>query len=153
MPQPNPSTIATNPRVAKLIELEVAGRIKPEHQTELDTYRAQGLAPKKSSGNSLTEYQGKSTGFYERAIGADNDFLSAGEGGSPVGFLGDAARAVLPSNVVNANTSPERQKAQQAKRDFILASLRYESGAASGQNEYDNQEKVFFLRGSFLIYC
>jgi hypothetical protein len=144
MPQPNPSTVATNPRVAKLIELEVAGRIKPEHQTELDTYRAQGLAPKKSSGNSLTEYQGKSTGFYERAIGADNDFLSAGEGGSPVGFLGDAARAVLPSNVVNANTSPERQKAQQAKRDFILASLRYESGAAIGQNEYDNQEKVFF---------
>lgn len=144
MPQPNPSTVATNPRVAKLIELEVAGRIKPEHQTELDTYRAQGLAPKKSSGNSLTEYQGKSTGFYERAIGADNDFLSAGEGGNPVGFLGDAARAVLPSNVVNANTSPERQKAQQAKRDFILASLRYESGAAIGQNEYDNQEKVFF---------
>ena len=51
---------------------------------------------------------------------------------------------MLPSNVVNANTSPERQKAQQAKRDFILASLRYESGAAIHQNEYDNQEKVFF---------
>lgn len=144
MAQPNPTTTVTNPRIGKLIELEVGGRIKPEHQTELDTYRAQGLAPKKSSGNSLTEYQGKSTGFYERATGANNDFEGAGEGGDPVGFMGDMARAVLPENVVNANTSPERQRAQQAKKDFILASLRYESGAAIGQDEYDNQEKVFF---------
>ena len=47
MAQPNPTQTVTNPRIGKLIELETAGRIKPEHQTELDTYRAQGLAPKK----------------------------------------------------------------------------------------------------------
>ncbi len=134
----------TNPRIAKLIELEVAGKIKPEHQQELDTYRAQGLAPKKSSGNNLTEYQGKSTGFYERAAGADADFLAAGHGGDPVGYGGDAARAVLPENVVNSNTSPERQKAEQAKRDFILASLRYESGAAINAGELEKQDKTFF---------
>ena len=134
----------TNPRIAKLIELEVAGKIKPEHQQELDTYRAQGLAPKKSSGNNLTEYQGKSTGFYERAAGADADFLAAGAGGEPVGYGGDVARAVLPKNVVNSNTSPERQKAQQAKEDFIRASLRYESGAAIGQDEFTAQDRIFF---------
>lgn len=141
---PNPTQTVSNPRIAKLIELEVAGRIKPEHQQELDTYRAQGLAPKKSSGNSLTEYQGKSTGFFERATGANNDFLSAGEGGAPVGIGGDIARAVLPANVVNSFTSPERQKAQQAKEDFIRASLRYESGAAIGPNEFTGQDKIFF---------
>lgn len=144
MPPPNPATTVTNPRIAKLIELEVAGKIKPEHKTELETYRAQGLAPKRSSGNSLTEYQGKSTGFYERASGADRDFLAAGVGGSPVGYAGDIARTVLPENIVNSNTSPERQKAEQAKMDFILASLRYESGAAIGPQEYINQEKTFF---------
>jgi len=144
MAQPNPTTTVTNPRIAKLIELEVSGRIKPEHQLELDTYRAQGLAPKKSSGNSLTEYQGKSTGFYERAIGADRDFLAAGAGGDPVGVAGDAARAVLPANVVNSFTSPERQKAQQAKEDWIRASLRYESGAAISPAEFEGQDKIFF---------
>lgn len=144
MGQPNPTQTVTNPRIAKLIELEVSGRIKPEHQQELDTYRAQGLAPKKSSGNSLTEYQGKSTGFYERASGADKDFLSAGEGGEPVGMAGDVARDILPTNVVNSFTSPARQKAEQAKKDFILASLRYESGAAIAASELENQEKTFF---------
>ena len=144
MPPPNPATTVTNPRIGKLIELEVSGRIKPEHQQELDTYRAQGLAPKKTSGNTLTEYQGKSTGFYERALGANKDFLDAGEGGDPVGFAGDIARAVLPENVVNSNTSPARQKAQQAREDFIRASLRYESGAAIGPDEFKAQDKIFF---------
>lgn len=144
MSQPNPTTTVTNPRVAKLIELEVAGRIKPEHQVELDTYRAQGKAPKKSSGNNLTEYQGKSTGFYERAVGADRDFGAAGAGGEPVGYGGDIARSILPENVVNSWTSPERQKAQQAKEDFIRASLRYESGAAIGGDEFKAQDKIFF---------
>lgn len=144
MAQPSPTTTVTNPRIAKLIELEVAGRIKPQHQTELDTYRAQGLAPKKSSGNSLTEYQGKSTGYYERAFGADKDFSAAGEGGEPVGVAGDMARAVLPTNIVNSFTSPERQKAQQAKEDWIRASLRYESGAAIGKEEFEGQDRIFF---------
>ncbi|HKR17729.1 hypothetical protein, partial [Rhizorhapis sp.] len=144
MGQPNPTQTVTNPRIAKLIELETAGRIKPEHQTELDTYRAQGWAPKKTSGNTLTEYQGKSTGFYERAVGANNDFIAAKEGGSPVGYMGDMARAVLPENVVNSHTSPERQKAQQAREDFIRASLRYESGAAIGGDEFTAQDKIFF---------
>lgn len=144
MGQPNPTQTVTNPRIGKLIELEVAGRIKPEHQQELDILRAQGLAPKKSSGNSLTEYQGKSTGFYERAIGADRDFLAAGKGGEPVGLLGDAARSALPENIVNTFTSADRQKAQQAREDFIRASLRYESGAAIGGDEFTAQDKIFF---------
>lgn len=32
-----------NPRIAKLLELEASGRIKPEHQSELNAYRAQGI--------------------------------------------------------------------------------------------------------------
>ena len=32
-----------NPRIAKLLELESSGRIKPEHQAELNALRAQGI--------------------------------------------------------------------------------------------------------------
>lgn len=148
----NPATTVTNPRIGKLIELEVSGRIKPEHQQELDTYRAQGLAPKKAA-SSLTETQGKNTGFYARALEADQNYLAASgkkdAAGNPVdigpvGIAGDAARAVLPPGVVNSFASDERQKAEQAKRNFIAATLRAESGAAINAEEYANQEKIFF---------
>lgn len=46
----NPTKTVTNPRIAKLIELEVSGRIKPEHQQELDSYRAMGRAPARAEG-------------------------------------------------------------------------------------------------------
>lgn len=38
---------SNSPRISKLLELEVRGVIKPEHQQELERYRAQGLAPRK----------------------------------------------------------------------------------------------------------
>jgi hypothetical protein len=38
------------PRIAKLIELETSGRIKPEHLQELNAYRAQGIAPPRPKG-------------------------------------------------------------------------------------------------------
>lgn len=39
---------AYNPRIAKLLALEADGRIKPEHQSELDGYRAQGIVKTKA---------------------------------------------------------------------------------------------------------
>jgi hypothetical protein len=144
MPNQKP---VTNPRIVKLIELEAAGRIRPEHQTELDSYRARGIlgTPKQ-----LTESEAKTTNFYNSALGAENEWKSLeadpelAPGTQPVGMLGDVARAVLPANVVNSNTSPARQRAQQAKENFIRASLRLESGAAIGKEEFDRQDRIFF---------
>jgi len=139
---PRPSQVVTNPRIAKLIELEVSGRIKPEHQRELDTYRAQGLAPKKAAG-SQTEFQGKSTGFYERAMGANEDFENTESASKPRGLIAETAAGAFPG-VANKYSSADRQKAQQAKEDFVRASLRYESGAAIGPDEFTAQDRIFF---------
>lgn len=131
----------TNPRIVKLIELEAAGRIKPEHQIELNAYRAMGAAPKSSS---LTEGEGKATGFYNRALEADRNFLASGTATEPRGVLSQMAADYGPAGVVNSMTSEDRQKAEQAERNFILATLRYESGAAIADGEYANQRRTFF---------
>lgn len=139
----NPTKTATNPRIAKLIELEVAGRIRPEHSQELETYRAQGLAPPKA-GADLTENQSKSTGFYNRAVGSNTDYEKTGVARQPRSVLGQTAVNVLSPNLTNSFTGDERQKADQAKEDFIRASLRYESGAAIGRDEFVGQDRIFF---------
>lgn len=46
--------------------------------------------------------------------------------------------------VGNSMVSPEFQKVDQAKRDFINAQLRRESGAAISQSEFDNAERQYF---------
>lgn len=137
----------TNPRVVKLIELETAGRIKPEHQSELDSYRARGMV---TTPKPLTEGEAKTTNFYNSALAAENEWKGLesdpddAPGTQPVGVMGDVARAVLPTNVVNSFTSEPRQRATQAKDNFIRASLRLESGAAIGREEFDRQDRIFY---------
>lgn len=46
--------------------------------------------------------------------------------------------------VGNQLVSPEFQKVDQAKRDFVNAQLRRESGAAISQSEFDNAERQYF---------
>jgi hypothetical protein len=137
----------TNPRLVKLIELEAAGRIKPEHQAELDSYRARGVI---ATPKALTEGEAKTTNFYNSALAAENEWKgleadpTTASGTQPVGMGGDVARKMLPANVVNSNTSTGRQRAQQAKENFIRASLRLESGAAIGSEEYNRQDRIFY---------
>lgn len=139
----NPTKTASNPRIAKLIELEVAGRIKPQHQEELDVYRAQGLAPAKA-GADLTENQGKNTGFYARALEADRNFSKTKSATDPYNPVEAGLSAVLPTSVTNSFISDDRQLSKQAKDNFIMASLRAESGAAIGPTEYEKQDRTFF---------
>ena len=146
MGQPNPTQTVTNPRIAKLIELEVSGRIKPEHQQELDTYRAQGLAPKKSSGNSLTEYQGKSTGFYERALGLTGTLRAPGKVANP---LASAAMSHARFCLRTLSTLSRRPHGKKRNRPSVISfSPRSgtESGAAIAASELEKQEKTFFPR-------
>lgn len=139
----NPTKTASNPRIAKLIELEVSGRIKPEHQQELDTYRAQGLAPARAGGD-LTEGQSKSTGFYNRAQGANADFEASGVATEPQNLVAQGIEHSSLRGAANIFYGDERQKANQAKEDFIRASLRYESGASISPTEFEGQDRIFF---------
>lgn len=131
---------SANPRVNKLIELEVGGRIKPEHQQELDTYRAQGLAPKKAS-NTGTEGERKASAFLTRAIGSNRSFEDQKIG--PRGLIGQNFRDAYP-NAANYLASDERQIADSAQDEFIAASLRQDSGAAIPEEELERQRRIYF---------
>jgi hypothetical protein len=47
-------------------------------------------------------------------------------------------------NTIVGKTNPDYQMFDQAKRDFINAQLRRESGAVIGQDEFDNADKQYF---------
>lgn len=57
--------------------------------------------------------------------------------------LWDQAASNIPL-IGNSMVSPEFQRFDQAKRDFINAQLRRESGAAIGQSEFENADKQYF---------
>ena len=86
----------------------------------------------------LTEFQGKSMNFGTRAAEADKILQNtqfdptAVEGVRRTGLIG------------NFFASPETQKALQAQRDFVNATLRQESGAAISNSEFENAQKQYF---------
>lgn len=137
----NPTKTASNPRIAKLIELEVAGRIKPEHQQELDTYRAQGLAPGRA-GSSGTEGERKGSAFLTRAIGANRSYEGTGVGAR--GIVGQAFNDAFPNVSNSLFNSSGRQVADSAQDEFIAASLRQDSGAAIPEDELERQRRIYF---------
>ena len=100
------------PRINKLIELEVSGRIKPEHQTELDTYGAQGLAPKKAGGAG-TEGERKASAFLSRALGANRSYEETGVG--PRGLIHEALSDAAPNLTNVAINSSDRKVANSAQ--------------------------------------
>lgn len=96
----------------------------------------------------LTEFQGKSAAFADRALLADQALSKleyspaalnskSAVGRTPLigGMLESATNAMLPA---------QTQQAEQAQRDFVNAVLRQESGAAIGKDEFDNARKQYF---------
>lgn len=99
----------------------------------------------------LTEFQGKSAAFGDRAMAADKILGELGTNYSPaainsknavegVPLVGGAMGAITNKFALSEND----QRAEQAQRDFINAVLRQESGAAIGANEFDNARKQYF---------
>lgn len=131
----------TAPRVNKLIELEVSGRIKPEHQRELDIYRAQGKAPKKVAGAG-TEGERKASAFLSRALGSNRDYESAGVG--PRNILTQNLSDSFPNATNTFINTEARQVADSAQDEFIAASLRQDSGAAIPEEELERQRRIYF---------
>lgn len=98
----------------------------------------------------LTEFQGKSAAFADRAQKANSVLSELESKYSPAainaknqvqdwpvigGMLGAATNTALSAN---------DQRAEQAQRDFINAVLRQESGAVIGAGEFDNAKKQYF---------
>jgi hypothetical protein len=124
----------------------------------------QGGQPLVGGGKPLTEAQGNSVAFGARAIeanriatdlekqgvrntGAIRTAVGGVAGMTP--FIGEQLEQgvrstfnVLPS--VAGGPSAEQQQTEQARRNFVSAVLRKESGAAIGVDEYKNEERKYF---------
>lgn len=124
----------------------ITPEIKAKIDARMKTYRAQGLAKPLGEGDApkLTEFESKSTGFYGRALDAEDGFLNSGLAETPRSTVSDWSASTIPTSWQNALDSESRQKAEQAKRNFILASLRLESGATIGEDEFERQNQAFF---------
>jgi hypothetical protein len=89
------------------------------------------------------ENQSKDSGFANRMFRAEgvlrDPAVESAATDLKQNILGKA-----PGFVSNYITSPEFQKFDQAKRDFVNAVLRRESGAAISQSEFDNANKQYF---------
>jgi hypothetical protein len=124
----------------------------------------QGGQPLQGGGKPLTEVQGNAVGFAARAIEAnriatnlekqgvrDTGAIRTAVGGiaGMTPFVGEQLEQGVRSvfNVAPTflgGTSAEQQQVEQARRDFVSAILRPESGAAIGVQEAKNEEKKYF---------
>ena len=99
-----------------------------------------------SAGGKFNEGQGKAAGFTDRMLQSEG-ILSGVNGQGGVQEQGTSAvqtgLSAIPG-VGNYLTSANRQKYEQAKRDFINAQLRRESGAAISPTEFDSANKQYF---------
>ena len=111
-----------------------------------------------------TEFQGKSAAFGLRATEAHkilSDLESKGitdtgviksvvtGAGGMVPFMGDKFSSALGSGMnalpgVLGGPNEQQQLTEQARRDFINATLRQESGAAIGAGEFENAQRQYF---------
>lgn len=94
-----------------------------------------------SGGANLNVEQGKNTGFLIRAQDANKAITALeGEGTS----LGNKAAERAPLGLGNYALSENAQQFMQAKRDFVNAVLRQESGAVISDEEFANADKQYF---------
>lgn len=115
-----------------LVQQDKAGNIRP----------VTGYMPK-AADKALTEGQSKAVLFGSRMEAANKIFDNLAEKGVTTSTPGSRAGFGV-GTVVNAMSRPQQQQLDQAKRDFINATLRRESGAAIAESEFDNAEKQYF---------
>jgi hypothetical protein len=167
--QPTPNAPPMRPAPAGAVaptSAPVAGaytplsQLSPKAQQEIEKARVmEGIVPKP-----LTEAQGKSTAYGMRMAeankiltdlekkGVTNTGIVRSAIGGTVGltpFVGeklqDATNALInPLPTFLGGPSAEQQQVDQARRNFITAVLRQESGAAIAASEFANEEKKYF---------
>lgn len=107
-----------------------------------------------SSGGKFNDGQGKAAGFTDRMLQSEGILSGVAV---PEGYQGpttpgmqeqgmNATQTGLSKIPVVGNylVSNERQKFEQAKRDFVNAQLRRESGAAISPSEFESADKQYF---------
>ena len=95
-----------------------------------------------AEGKALTDAQSKALLFGNRMGAAEQIFGELAKDGVNASVPG--SRAPLIGGVINALQPESRQRLDQAKRDFINAVLRRESGAVITEAEFANAEQQYF---------
>lgn len=93
------------------------------------------------TGGSLNVEQGKNTGFLIRSRDAHDVISALEESGTS---LWNKTMRGLPGGVGNYGLDANAQKFEQAKRDFVNAVLRRESGAVISEEEFENANQQYF---------
>ncbi len=96
----------------------------------------------KTGDKPLTEGQAKAVAFASRMENSEKVIGDLAKQGVNVSVPG--SRAPFVGGAINAMQPGERQRLDQAKRDFINAVLRRESGAVISDAEFANAEKQYF---------
>ena len=89
----------------------------------------------------LTEGQGKAANFYRRTLSSNQDLdrLSL----APDSVIGMVGYQYAPTLTSMASSDP-RNAFRSAAENFVMATLRLESGAAIGQSEFERQYRIYF---------
>lgn len=91
------------------------------------------------------ESQSKDSGYADRMFRAES-VLRDPKVEEAATSLKENMLGKAPGFISNYLTGPDFQKFDQAKRDFVNAVLRRESGAAISQSEFDNAHKQYFAQ-------
>lgn len=92
--------------------------------------------------NNLTDTQAKALQFGGRMQEANQIFDTLEKGGKL--FSTPGANNAITGGIVNQLNTPAGQQLDQAKRNFVNAVLRRESGAAIAPSEFDSADKQYF---------
>tara|TARA_R110000868_G_scaffold69515_2_gene204576 strand:- start:227 stop:2164 length:1938 start_codon:yes stop_codon:yes gene_type:complete len=95
------------------------------------------------SNKPLTEGQAKAVHFATRMEASEKIISDLAKEGTTSGVPGAQSTGMLGS-IINTTLTGNQQKLVQAKRDFINAVLRRESGAVISKDEFKNAEKQYF---------
>lgn len=116
-----------------LVQQDKQGNIRP----------VEGYLPKQGASKPLTEGQAKAALFGSRMQAAEDILTALADKGVTTSIPGSRTGYGVGA-AVNALQPGERQQLDQAKRDFINAVLRRESGAVISPQEFDNAELQYF---------
>jgi len=106
---------------------------------------ADAAAKAANAGDKPTDGQTKSAGFYGRMLQSEGNYGALADADRSPRSLGrQAFRDIAPGMENTFKNSPGRQKADQAIKNFISASLRLESGATIQDSEFNRQYEIFF---------
>ncbi len=116
-----------------LVQQDKQGNIRP----------VQGYGPKAGTEKPLNDTQSKALLFGSRMREAGKVLDELEKSGTTTSVPGSRSGYGIGS-VVTALSSSQKQQLDQAKRDFVNAVLRRESGAVIADSEFDNADKQYF---------